>query len=237
MNQEILMLSVTAASIGFLHTLMGPDHYLPFIMMSKSGQWSLPKTMWVTLVCGIGHVASSVVLGVVGITLGIAVSKLEAFEAYRANWAAWALILFGFLYLLWGVYQAIRNQPHRHVHMHDGGKVHVHTHMHQDTHTHKHNRDNPKKYTPWVLFTIFVLGPCEPLIPILMYPAARNSVTGLVIVSIIFSFITIMTMMTIVWIGTVSSHKLLGSHMERYIHVVSGAAIFLCGIAIQFLGL
>ncbi|HOD34406.1 MAG TPA: hypothetical protein PLR20_01590 [Syntrophales bacterium] len=30
-------------------------------------------------------------------------------------------------------------------------------------------------HTPWVLFTIFVLGPSEPLIPVLMFPAARNA--------------------------------------------------------------
>ena len=32
MNDSIALLSVTAISIGFLHTLLGPDHYLPFIL-------------------------------------------------------------------------------------------------------------------------------------------------------------------------------------------------------------
>ena len=37
MSSELYLLVVTAASVGFFHTLFGPDHYLPFIVMAKSG--------------------------------------------------------------------------------------------------------------------------------------------------------------------------------------------------------
>jgi hypothetical protein len=37
---ELKALILTAASIGFFHTLLGPDHYLPFIMMSWARKWS-----------------------------------------------------------------------------------------------------------------------------------------------------------------------------------------------------
>jgi len=76
MNEELVVLYITAASIGFFHTIFGPDHYLPFIVMSKARKWSMPKTLFITLVCGIGHIASSVILGLVGIAFGIAVMKL-----------------------------------------------------------------------------------------------------------------------------------------------------------------
>jgi len=33
MSNELMILLVTAASIGFFHTLLGPDHYLPFIVI------------------------------------------------------------------------------------------------------------------------------------------------------------------------------------------------------------
>ena len=35
MNDSIALLSVTAISIGFIHTVLGPDHYLPFIVLSQ----------------------------------------------------------------------------------------------------------------------------------------------------------------------------------------------------------
>jgi hypothetical protein len=67
MDNSIALLSVTAISIGFIHTILGPDHYLPFIVLSEARKWSLRKTMLITFFCGLGHVLSSVVLGLVGI--------------------------------------------------------------------------------------------------------------------------------------------------------------------------
>jgi hypothetical protein len=36
MNDTIPILAGNAALIGFGHTLCGPDHYLPFIVMGKA---------------------------------------------------------------------------------------------------------------------------------------------------------------------------------------------------------
>ena len=57
MTPELLVLVATAASIGFIHTLLGPDHYLPFIVMAKVRGWSRSKALGVTSLCGLGHVA------------------------------------------------------------------------------------------------------------------------------------------------------------------------------------
>ncbi len=76
MDNSIAILSVTAVSIGFIHTILGPDHYLPFIVLSRARKWSVSKTMLITFFCGIGHVLSSVVLGLVGIAVGISVTGL-----------------------------------------------------------------------------------------------------------------------------------------------------------------
>lgn len=237
MTNELTILLTAAASIGFFHTLFGPDHYLPFIVMAQSGKWSLRKTTLITLLCGLGHVASSVVLGLIGVTLGIAVSKLEFIEGFRGNLAAWALIAFGLIYFVWGIRRAVRNKPHHHLHTHKDLASHTHTHVHDDEHAHVHEASNQKSITPWVLFTIFVLGPCEPLIPLLMYPAAKNSLSGLLLVVIIFGSITIATMLAVVIISTLGISFVPMQRIERYLHALSGAAIFLSGMAIQFLGL
>ncbi|MHC4807099.1 MAG: sulfite exporter TauE/SafE family protein, partial [Planctomycetota bacterium] len=92
MNVELSALIITAASIGFFHTILGPDHYLPFIMMSWARKWSGMKTTLVTLLCGLGHIGSSVVMGLIGVSLGLAVNKLEIVESFRGNLAAWLLI-------------------------------------------------------------------------------------------------------------------------------------------------
>ena len=77
MSSEVIILAGTAATIGLIHTILGPDHYLPFIVLSKARQWSMLKTSVITFLCGLGHVLSSIILGFVGIALGMALFKLE----------------------------------------------------------------------------------------------------------------------------------------------------------------
>lgn len=234
MNYDIYILSLTAASIGFIHTLIGPDHYLPFIMMAKAGKWSRNKTLWVTIFCGIGHVLSSVALGAIGIAAGVALDKLELIEGTRGEIAGWALITFGFLYMIWGVKKAYNNRPHSHIHVEGDGTYVTHAHHHEGEHVHTEKR---KSLTPWILFTVFVLGPCEPLIPLLMFPAAQESVSGLVVVTTVFGVVTISTMIGVVFVSLWGFSFLPLGKLERYTHALAGFAIFASGLAINLLGL
>ena len=83
------MIAGTAAGIGFVHTLLGPDHYLPFIVIARARRWRLSKTLLVSALCGLGHVLSSVILGLVGIGLGVALFRLESIESFREGLASW----------------------------------------------------------------------------------------------------------------------------------------------------
>lgn len=236
MSTDILILCGTAAFIGFTHTVFGPDHYLPFIMMSKARKWSLSKTALITLLCGIGHILGSVLLGVMGVVLGIAVFKLEALEAYRGTITAWLLIGFGFAYFIWGIRRAIKNKPHKHVHFHGDSTVHSHEHTHNAEHVHVHAKDG-KELTPWILFIIFAFGPCEPLIPLLMYPAAQASMTGMFMVAGVFGAVTVLTMLGIVLLSSWGFSFAKLGRLERYVHAIAGAMICISGLGIQFLGL
>jgi sulfite exporter TauE/SafE len=111
MSPEILSLSMAAAWTGFVHCLCGPDHYVPFVAMSRVGEWSLRKTLVITFLCGIGHVLGSAVLGFVGIALGLIVFQLEQTEAIRGDIAAWALFGFGLAYTVGGMIYALRRPP------------------------------------------------------------------------------------------------------------------------------
>lgn len=236
MNPQIFTLCVTAASIGFFHTLFGPDHYVPFIVMSRARGWSLFKTVVLTVLCGLGHILGSVILGFIGIALSFQVMKLEVFEAFRGNLAAWGLIGFGLAYFIYGIHSAIKNKPHKHMHYHDEEGFHTHTHVHAQEHAHVHH-EKKGKLTPWVLFVIFVLGPCEPLIPLLMYPAAKSSLWGVFWVAFVFGLTTIVTMTSIVLASAYGFRCIPLQSLERYTHALAGFAIFSCGFAVQFLGL
>jgi nickel/cobalt transporter (NicO) family protein len=241
MSADLNVLLALAASIGFVHTLSGPDHYLPFIVMAKARNWKFPKTLLITLLCGIGHVGSSIVIGSIGIAFGIGVQKLQVFESFRGNLAAWTFVFFGFIYFLWGIWKVKRNKVHQHFHFHDDGTMHVHHHQHTilKTHRHQHAQEpvKPVNITPWILITVFVLGPCEPLIPLLMYPAATANSGGVLLVSAVFSFCTIATMMAVVIFSLYGINFLPMKMFEKYMHPIAGATICLSGLAIVFLGL
>lgn len=236
------VLCATAGGLGFMHTLLGPDHYVPFVAMSRVGGWSLAKTTVVTVLCGVGHVLSSVVLGIVGVAVGIAVFKLETVEGLRGELAGWLLLAFGLAYFVWGVHRAIRNKPHTHAHMHAGGIVHHHEHAHADDHAHVHappyapgqqpaTKEKSGSLTPWILFTIFVFGPCEPLIPMLMYPAAQGSAWGIALVTLVFGVTTLATMTTIVVAVYLGAARLTLGRFQRYGHAAAGFLVVACGAA------
>jgi nickel/cobalt exporter len=241
MAADIDILLFTAASIGFIHTLTGPDHYLPFIVMSKARKWTNIKTLWITFLCGIGHVGSSVIIGIIGIALGLGVNRLNKFESFRGNLAAWAFIIFGFGYFLWGLWKVYRKKPHKHFHLHVDAPQHVHMHEHHhsmiENHTHSHAAVKPVNLTPWILFTVFVLGPCEPLIPLLMYPAAKTHLMAVALVTLVFAISTIGTMLVVVQLTLRGINFLPMKMFEKYMHAIAGAAICLSGLAIVFLGL
>ena len=118
--------------------------------------------------------------------------------------------------------------------MHADGTVHNHTHTHAGNHAHVHTADdNPASMTPWVLFTIFVFGACEPLIPQLMYPAAQGSWWALALVVGVFAFGTLSTMTLCVAVGYLGLARLSLKPLERYAHAAAGLAVTACGLAIM----
>lgn len=228
-----LNLLAGTAAIAITHTLLGPDHYLPFVMMSHAGRWSRARTAWITAACGLGHVASSLVLGAIGVLAGMAIHRVEGWEAARGDWAAWGLIGLGVAYGLWGLRKAIRQGqglvPHSH------GFVHVHRHGdHDHVHAHPHTHS---RMSFWALFALFVLGPCEPLIPLFVMPASRGRWELAVGLALLFTVLTVACMVGTVLALQSGLMRVPLRGMERWSHAMAGGVIAASGLAIVFLGL
>lgn len=214
MTISLSAICLTAFLTAVLHTIMGPDHYLPFIAIGKSRGYSLKKTLSWTFICGVGHILSALLLALVFIYFSHWLSKenFEWIEENRGNVAAYALIGLGAAYLLWALRHRLK-------------------HKHNTNHHHFNIPETKKNISVWVLFIIFVLGPCEALLPILM---AASVLGGSAVISgtLIFSVTTIATMMLAVTLGTLGINALRFNRLETYAHEIAGGTIMACGLAI-----
>jgi nickel/cobalt exporter len=265
---ELHILVLSAAFLGFIHTLIGPDHYLPFIVLSKARKWTQSKTLWITFISGIGHVGGSVILGILGVALGISLSKLEVIESQRGNIVSWMLMAFGLFYSIYGIKKYISNgghfhlpkflipkrirnlyhlttrndtefdHEHQHKHSHEHAHVHKHEHSHPENHAHKHQHqpEDITNITPWILFLIFVFGPCEVLIPLVIFPAAEHNMIGVFAVSTVFGIATVSTMLLTVFLGIKGISFVKFNNGEKFFHLIAGSVILTSGIGMHFLG-
>ena len=231
MPNDMQVLMLATITVSFLHTLTGPDHYLPFVALSKSRNWSFPKTIFWTIICGCGHIWSSVVLGLGGAALGWSFAKIGWIESVRGGLAAWTLLGFGLVYSIWGLIRAKQNRRHKHFDV-ERGAVYVFEHRHQEVVIpgEKH------KVTPWVMFIIFLLGPCEPMIPLLYFPAAQNSFPAMLMLVVVYTAFTLLTMISMVALGYYGISILPTNKLERYMHAMGGFTIFICGLGMVFMG-
>ncbi|MFO8086966.1 MAG: hypothetical protein R6T91_04045 [Bacteroidales bacterium] len=226
LDGQFIMLIGTAASLGFLHTILGPDHYIPFLAISRARGWSIRKTVAITGICGLAHVGSSVVIGIIGLRLSYRLTSLEAFEAFRGTITAWLIIAFGLAYMAWGIKRAVAKRNKNKV------MENLESPSAQQT-----AKKSYKQLVPWMLFIVFLFGPCEPLIPILMFPAANINTISIVLVAGVFGLVTIATMITLVVLPLYGVQKVKIPGLQIYGHALAGSLILLCGIGIQFLGL
>ena len=205
MNKCFFVLIASTLSIAFLHSL-APDHWMPFAVIGKAKKWSNLKLLLVTFISGIGHVGSSIVIGSIGILLGFSLSSLKTAESHRGQIGIWLLIGFGVAYTIWGIKKA---REYKHEHM-DAKTI------------------NSKTVTLWTLFAVFVLGPCEPLIP-LMFLATNYGWYGIFMTSLVFSVVTIFMMLTQSLLAYFGIQLIKHEIADKYSHAFAGLVIVLTG--------
>jgi len=207
----ITILLFSACTIALVHTL-APDHWIPFVSLGRARGWSTAKVLGITAIAGVAHIGSSVAIGAVGMAFGFSLTGLEGIESGRGEIAGLLLIGFGLAYAVWGL---------------------------KNMRAHRHKTIDPSKSTAiWGLIIIFILGPCEPLIP-LMFVAATHSWGVVVIVTAVFALITIVMMLAQTWIVYIGIDilgvtKKLNHHHG---HILAGLVIAVTGLSVMMLGI
>ena len=216
----LLALTVTAATVGSLHTV-APDHWVPFAALSRSRGWSAKHTARLTLLCGFGHVTVSALLGVIALFVGL--EAVHALGSRLEDHAIFLLIGFGLVYMIWGLRRSLRRDPMSVMHHHH----HHHSRGHND---HDHG------LTEWSLFLLFSADPCVAVIPMIM--AASTGGWGAVLsVVIVYEFATLATMVALVLTARAGVSALRFAWIDRYGDAVAGGLIVVLGAVLAVLGL
>ena len=88
-------LIVATFTLATTHTV-SPDHWFPFVMVGRANKWRTSWILGLALLAGIGHVGTSVFIGLVGVFAESGVSKDIA--TFLENATPMLLIVFGFGY-------------------------------------------------------------------------------------------------------------------------------------------
>ena len=188
--------------------------------MAKTNGWSGPKTATYTAFCGFSHVLGTILIGSLVFLLGLAFFNIETVQSVRGDFAGWFLLLFGVIYFVWGVRWVIRKKQ-----------------LKQNPEDVESQASTFSRCTPFALFIFFILGPCEPLIPLMSLGTENTEVFSSILVVSAFCGTTVLTMLFCVMLFYYGISRFsFFIKLEDYMHAATGLIIFLCGTAIQFLG-
>lgn len=98
-------------SLSLLHAII-PNHWLPLVAIGRKEGWSLGETLRVTLLAGLGHAVSTILIGVSLGLLGIGLG--ESVEHFAHVVGPIVLIALG-VFFLW------QHHRHKHFHLKTGG--------------------------------------------------------------------------------------------------------------------
>ena len=197
MSSELLL---AACSAGVIHTLAGPDHYLPLITAARAGSWSDRRTLVTTALCGLLHCASAFALLAVGVACTGGIATLADGETARSAMTSWILIATGAALLVMALRQHTRTL---------GAGL------------------------AWPFYLVFVLGPCEWMLPAGAAAWAEGGFVNALVVCALFAVATLLTMLVAVWVGGRGLARL-PLHNQRAAMGLAGATTLGCGVAMTF---
>jgi len=225
LTQAGLALVLTTVLTALVHTLI-PDHWLPFVLVSRAERWTVKKTVTLTAISALMHVTVSIGLGLAIVLAGrgaeLAVSGLaERLEAL----SGWLLVLFGAGYTSWFLYRG--------GHVHSFG-VHPHHHPH-DVEPPASEPAGLRALSGYALTFIVGFNPCILVIPCI-YGAARLGYLTLAAVALAFGLSTVVSMVVVTLAGLRGTSRLTSPFLTRYGEAFSGALIALTGLVVLLAG-
>lgn len=200
----MIQLIIGSFLLSMIHALI-PNHWIPMVMIGKAEHWSRQEILGVTALAGLAHVVSTILLGVL-----IGLVGLELSNEYRITSTTVAPLLLIFMGL---IYFIIDFDKHRNSHVPEKRKV----------------RGKPKAAIALTLAVAMFFSPCLE-IETYYFMAGIYGWTGIILISVIYSVVTISGMLLLVALGYKGMEQFnldfLGHHEKK----ITGSILILLGI-------
>ncbi len=205
-------IAATGFTVAFLHAAL-PTHWLPFVLVGRGQQWSVGKTLSVTALAGLGHVAFTIVLGVVLVGAGLAV------QTRLGDMFGWVV---GAMMMLLGGFYLWRG---RHAHAHSHGEEEV-----------VHRRYASDRAAIFALVALLTLSPCEAFLPVFL-AGVKHGWTGFMALSAVLMAATATGMLLFTTLSLMGVRRLGLEKIARYESTILGVALIAMGAGVAFLEL
>lgn len=231
--QDTVLTTVAATgfTVAFLHAAI-PTHWLPFVLVSRARNWSRGKTLAVTSLAGMGHVALTSLLGLVIAFFGF---QLDERFGDVFPWVAGGLLIAFAVFYFWRQV-AGRGILHHHP---PGSAHHADEHCgHEAAHSHwqVEMEGTPlvsAKAGEWAaisgLFVMLTLSPCEGFLPVYL-SGVQFGWRGFVVLSVILAVATLAGMTLFTWLALVGFARFRLKAFERYEAGLLGSLFLVLGV-------
>ena len=230
-------LIAAAAGVGLGHAIL-PDHWVPLAVVGRTQKLSLRRVARLSLLAGVAHVLVSLVLG--GIIIALGLQFRSAIESAQSAIIGTVLILTGLGFLVLELtghghsHSHEHGDPHSHVHGDEHG--HGHDHVHDDSHEQELHSHAPPESRARGLAAIMVpfgaaASPDLTILPVFLAAAAAGAAAA-VGALIVFSAVTIGTIVTLTLFACFGGYQIQGQWLDRWGNVFTALVLFAIGVLV-----
>ncbi len=195
--------------LSTIHALI-PNHWLPLIAVGKTEKWTQSQTLWATVITGVSHTLSTIIIGIV---VGLIGYRLAAKYTVISEAIAPAILIgLGLIY----IFRDFRSHHH---HSHDLKPLAT---------------EPGQKRSRWIailtsLSIAMFLTPCIE-IEAYYFHAGTIGWTGIFIVSAVYLFTTVVIMLLLVSLGMKGVRTFKSHFLEHHEKAVTGIVLVALGI-------
>ncbi|MEG3900944.1 MULTISPECIES: hypothetical protein [unclassified Microcoleus] len=212
--ESMLKILLGSLALSIIHALI-PNHWMPLIAIGKTENWSRSETLRATVITGVAHTLSIILIGIVVGLFGykFAATYVEAAEII----APLVLLVLGIIYLLAEL---------------DSSRRHHHHHAETVNLTTKRSQFQILA----VLGTGMFFSPCIE-IEAYFFSAGTIGLSGILVVSVVYLVVTVLGMVLLVDLGMKGVNALEEKlhFFEAHEQGLTGAVLILLGIVAYFI--